>query len=161
MMTKTSLRLLPLLLLTVLSICQAFLPLLQYPNRISTTTTTISRRFSFEDDWLEDDDEDHDIYWLEDFAAENEDQSLGEAIGAGEAVVCIPDVASREETLDLFQAGLNAVARRDEPAARGRSRFSVSDPEAFSSDVVLLCDEILCRVLDHLDDTIPSIFETL
>ena len=75
-------------------------------------------------------------------------------------MVCIPNVADLDETKELFEIALEA--RGNQPAARGRSRFSVSDPTAFgSSDVVLTCDEILLRVLDHLDDEIPSIYEHL
>ena len=75
-------------------------------------------------------------------------------------MVCIPNVADLDETKELFEIVLEA--RGNQPAARGRSRFSVSDPTAFgSSDVVLTCDEILLRVLDHLDDEIPSIYEHL
>ena len=103
----------------------------------------------------------HDVYWLDGDAEGDEDQDLGEAIGKGQAVVCIPNVASPEETNALFAAGLAACEGRG-PAVRGRSRFSVSDPMAFSSsDVVLTCDEMLLRVLDHLDEEIPSIYQSL
>ena len=72
---------------------------------------------------------------------------LGESIAKGEAVVCIPDMASSDECLTLFAAALRACEGRG-PADRGRNRFSVSDPQAFSNDVVLLCDKILLRVSD-------------
>jgi len=104
------------------------------------------------------------VYWLEDtyFDEYQESKPLGDAIGQGKAVVCIPDVASSEECLELFSAGLKACKRRGGSSAnRGRHRFSVSDPNAFSSEVVLTCDEILLRVLDHLDDHIPSVYEKL
>lgn len=106
---------------------------------------------------------DHRVHWLD---PEMQGlKSLGEAIADGEAVVTIPNVADFGECLDLVQAGLNARAMRgggDTAAARGRSRFSVSDPSAFpDGNVVLSCDEILLRVLDYLDDRIPSVYETL
>lgn len=105
----------------------------------------------------------HEIYRLEPDLTEEEIQDipLGELIAEGEAVLCIPNVASREECNKLFEAGLAACQSRDAPAARGRSRFSVSDPKAFSSDIVATCDDILTRVLDHLDDNIPSVYEVL
>lgn len=102
----------------------------------------------------------HDVHWLADYAADNEDQSLGEAIAQGEAVVCLHDIVNPEEYQLLYQAALAACDGRG-PAVRGRSRFSVSDPEVFRSEIVLLCDEILLRVLDHLDDAIPSIHRHL
>lgn len=104
----------------------------------------------------------HEIYWLDEEISRQEDSHvvLGKAIGRGEAVVCIPDIASIDECDELFDAALDACDDRP-TAARGRSRFSVSDPTAFSNDVVLSCDEILLRVLDHIDDHIPSIYETL
>ena len=91
----------------------------------------------------------------------DEDTVLGEAIARGEAVVCIPDAASNEECNQLFAACLAACERRGTPAARGRSRFSVSDPEAFSSEVVMTCEEILLRVMDYIDENIPSVYDTL
>jgi hypothetical protein len=100
----------------------------------------------------------HEEHWLEPETGGT--KSLGDAIGQGEVVVCIPDVASAEECNALFAAGLAACEGRG-PVARGRSRFSVSDPEAFSADVVLSCDEILLRVLDHIDEHIPSVYEQL
>lgn len=106
----------------------------------------------------------HDIYYLDpDLAEETEVDSipLGELIAEGEAVVCIPNVASREECNKLFEAGLAACKKRDAQAARGRSRFSVSDPTAFESGVVVTCDDILTRAMDHLDTYIPSIYEVL
>ena len=104
----------------------------------------------------------HEVHWLDDKDAEmDEDVVLGEAIARGEAVVCIPNVASTDECNQLFAAGLAACERRGTPAARGRSRFSISDPEAFSSDVVMNCEEILLRVMDYIDENIPSIYETL
>mmetsp|Transcript_41269 Transcript_41269/g.54268 ORF Transcript_41269/g.54268 Transcript_41269/m.54268 type:complete len:317 (+) Transcript_41269:84-1034(+) len=101
----------------------------------------------------------HEVHWL-DKSHDPQDISLGQAIAQGKAVVCIPDIASLEECNSLFAAGLAACEGRG-PAARGRSRFSVSDPTAFNSEVVLTCDEMLLRALDHLDDNIPSIYDYL
>lgn len=105
----------------------------------------------------------HKVYWLDEYRDEFLDDgkdSLSESIGNGKAVVCIPDVASSDDCLALFAAALQACEGRG-PADRGRSRFSVSDPTSFSNDVVLMCDEILLRVLDYIDEHIPSIYETL
>lgn len=96
--------------------------------------------------------------------SDDADSMLGRAIARGEAVVCIPNIATTEECNQLFAAAMEACARRGTPAARGRSRFSVSDPTAFassSSEVVFSCEEILLRVMDYLDEHIPSIYETL
>lgn len=64
----------------------------------------------------------------------------------------------------LFRAAQHAVAAQQEPPARGRSRFSVSDPTAFGADVVRQCQDILLRVLDYLDapdNNCTSIYDTL
>mmetsp|Transcript_40867 Transcript_40867/g.85071 ORF Transcript_40867/g.85071 Transcript_40867/m.85071 type:complete len:356 (-) Transcript_40867:106-1173(-) len=111
-----------------------------------------------EDDWPE---EIHEEYWLDTEAEQDTSISLGEAIAQGQVVLCVPDVATSDDCLALFSAGLQACERRSTPAARGRSRFSVSDPQAFPNDIVLRCDEMLLRVLDYVDDVIPSIYETL
>ena len=42
-----------------------------------------------------------------------------------------------------------------------RYRFAVADSMAFSTDVVLNCEELLLRVLDLVDELIPSVYETL
>ena len=107
------------------------------------------------------DEAEHEVHWLDADAEFDKSLSLGDAIGQGKAVVCIPDVASTEDCLTLFSAGLQAVEKRGESAARGRSRFSVSDPESFSSNIVDICDEMLLEVLDYIDDIIPSVYETL
>ena len=146
------------LLLQVLAIvaCDGLL----MPSTPTQLVGKISRR-SFALASLEFDDEidlQHEVHWLE---PEMEGlKSIGEAVADGEAVICIPDVASREECIDLFSAGMAACENRG-PAARGRSRFSVSDPEAFSNEVVMSCDEILLRALDHIDENIQSIYDTL
>jgi len=115
----------------------------------------------------------HKVYWLDETAesaVRRGEQTLGQAIGQGQAVVCLFDMADPDEAESLFQSAIAARQARDIPtAARGRSRFSVSDPTAFgigessssSNNVVLLCDEILLRVLDELDEGIPSIFKAL
>ena len=127
---------------------------------------------SHEVHWLVDDDtdgdgdgDDYDNYLYDDLYDDLDDDGdgekpLGEAIAKGEAVVYIPDIASQEECQFLFSEALGACENSRE-VARGRNRFSVSDPTAFSNDVVLSCDEILLRVLDYLDVNIPSIYTTL
>jgi 2OG-Fe(II) oxygenase superfamily len=89
------------------------------------------------------------------------ESSLGKSIGQGQAVVCIPNVATDDESNALFAAALQAAAAGSSTSGGGRSRFSVSDPKAFTNDVVLMCDEILLRVLDHVDRHIPSIYREL
>jgi len=94
-------------------------------------------------------------------------RSLGEYIQHGDVVVTISQIASEAELQALLAAGLAAcekrrsVEREGVAPVRGRNRFSVSDPGAFSSDVVLRCEEILLRVLDRIDESIPSVYETL
>ena len=92
-----------------------------------------------------------------------DDRPLGECIRGGEVVVCVPDVASPPELAALFSAGLAACdgRGRSQNAAVGRNRFAVSDPTAFTRDVVLGCEEILLRVLDRIDEELPSVYETL
>ena len=56
------------------------------------------------------------------------------------------------ELEELYHAGLAACdAQRQrtgrEPPPGGKDRFSVSDPLAFDSHVVLACEELLLRVL--------------
>ncbi len=78
--------------------------------------------------------------------------------------MCLPDVASPEECDLLLRAGLSAAEERaagSSPAARGRSRFSVSDPTAFSNDVVVVAEEILLRVMDYVDENVPSVYDRL
>lgn len=88
--------------------------------------------------------------------------SLGLSLGQGKAVVEIPNMASEAECNILLEAALLACERRNDSSAAGRSRFSVSDPTAFDSSIVVtLCDEILLRVLDHVDEYIHSIYTDL
>lgn len=101
----------------------------------------------------------HQLHWLDPFP--NTEKCLGEAIAQGEVVICIPEMASEDECAYLTNEGLKATQNAANPAARGRSRFSVSDPNSFSSDVVFTSEEILLRVLDYLDDNIPIIYDTL
>eukprot|EP00966_Prymnesium_polylepis_P212035 4911168-Prymnesium_polylepis.2 len=90
---------------------------------------------------------------------------LGQSIQNGEVVVCVKGIASEPELAGLFAAGVAACNTKREMTGRtpatGRNRFAVSDPDAFSSDVVLSCEEILLRVLDVVDEQIPSVYETL
>jgi hypothetical protein len=92
---------------------------------------------------------------------EESSPSLGQAIAQGQAVVCIPNMAIIDECNSLFAAGLQASQARGPDVARGRHRFSVADPTAFDNDIVLTCDEILLRVLDYLDENMPSIYQYL
>ena len=117
----------------------------------------------------------HTLHWLDpnaqddyetrnnsaDRSADTSGKVLGEVIGQGEVVVCIPDVASEAECQTLFSAGLESCKGRGGSANRGRSRMSVSDPTCFPNSIVLMCDEILLRVLDYLDENIPSIYQML
>lgn len=114
-----------------------------------------------DDDVLYGINDDDDVLFGDD---EHSSSSLGQSIGEGRVVVCLPDIASPDECDQLFQAGLSASQQRTSGtpgAARGRSRFSVSDPTAFSNDVVVIAEEILLRVLDYVDDNIPSVYEWL
>jgi hypothetical protein len=107
----------------------------------------------------------HELHWLDDFEDEEGEESptLGQSLAEGEVVVCLPNVVTPEECQSLFQSALDARSRLvgSSGAARGRSRFSVSDPDAFDSSAVLKCDDILLRVLDYVDEYLPSVYDTL
>lgn len=148
------------------------------------------------------DDDDDDDLWLNDstlsmidyYNSENDNdhndddeeeggESLGQSIGQGKVVACLPGIASEAECDILFQAAAAAAAAQQPlPNARGRSRFSVADPIPFltsmnksngydddvdndkittARNIVLTTEEILLRVLDYLDDAIPSIYKWL
>ena len=135
----------------------------------------VALALSCEDD---DDSQTHEMYWLEKkssdddvlygfnddddllFGNEAQQHSIGQSIGQGQVVLCLPQVASAEECQTLFQAALQA-AQNQGPSARGRSRLSVSDPTVFSGDIVMTTEEILLRVLDYIDENLPSIYEWL
>ena len=102
----------------------------------------------------------HVVLWIKDDI--NEDLSIGEAIADGEAILLLPDIATPRECSSLFTASLDTCERRkNPPASRERNRFSVSDPAAFSFEIVLSCDKILTLALKYLDDSFMSIYETL
>ena len=105
----------------------------------------------------------HELYWLDEFEEQDDDQMpLGQSFADGEVVLCLPRVATEEECESLFAAAQRAVALREEPPARGRSRMSVSDPEDFGdTDVVMKCEQILLRVMDYMDAHVTSIYDTL
>lgn len=101
---------------------------------------------------------------------DDDGSALGKAIGEGKLIICLPGIANPEECETLFSAGWEASQRQATPAARGRSRFSVSDPIVFDNDgggggggtvVVFTAEEILLRVLDYIDEYIPSIYSWL
>jgi hypothetical protein len=84
---------------------------------------------------------------------------LGKAIAQGKTVLCLPDMASSEECEALFSTAFQAA--QTQKAARGRARFSVSDPTVFDGSIVVTAEEILLRVLDYVDEYIPSIYQWL
>ena len=86
--------------------------------------------------------------------------TLGERIQYGEVVVTVPNIAGEDELRELLAAGL-AARERSGAAQHGRHRFPVSDPGAFGGEVVLRCEELLLRVLDFIDDHLPSVYERL
>ena len=92
-------------------------------------------------------------------------QTLGERIQRGGVVVRVPQVASAAELQALLAAGVDACdaerERTGQTPETGRNRFSVSDKAAFSEDVVLRCEEILLRVIDYVDEQMPSVYDTL
>jgi hypothetical protein len=91
---------------------------------------------------------------------------LGEAIQAGNLVLALPGVANAEELQTMFHAALDAsrsqtegyIAAQAHELVTGRSRMYV--PEEVPT-MVPLCEEILLRVLDRVDEEMPEIFETL
>jgi len=93
-------------------------------------------------------------------------RTVGECIGTGDVLVSLGGVASDAELDALLRSGLDACeAQRQrtgrEPPPGGKDRFSVSDPLAFDSEVVLGCEELLLRVLDRVDEQLPSVYEFL
>ena len=90
------------------------------------------------------------------------ERSIGGAIAHGELVLAVPQVASAAECEALLAAGVEAChAQRERTGAApadGKNRFSVSDATAFDAEVVLSVEELLLRVLDRLDDEVPSIY---
>lgn len=110
---------------------------------------------AFDDEYDNDDD-----LFLFDETEEETSDSIGVSLARGELVVEIPEVATSEECNDLFRAALHARSQSTDPQ-RGRSRFSVSDPQNFDPSVVFTCDEILLRVIDYIDEELPEIYESL
>ena len=97
-------------------------------------------------------------------AAASEASCHGDSIGLGDVVVCMPEVASEAELQSLYNAGLAAVDERRKTSSApstGRNRFAVADPTAFSPEVVATCEEILLRVLDRVDEQMPTVHDTL
>ena len=94
--------------------------------------------------------------WLSQQSEDDEapTKTLGESIQQGEVVVCVPQVASDDEMRALLAAGVAAcdlrLARTGAAPRTGRNRFPVSDPQAFTSETVLTCEEILLRVGSNL-----------
>ena len=90
-----------------------------------------------------------------------------------EVIVSVPNIATADELQALFAAGLAACEARDAPPpsprgagrrrasarASGRNRFMVSD--TFGLDTVLSCEEVLLRVLDRVDEQMPSVYPHL
>ena len=99
--------------------------------------------------------------------------SLGEGIAQSEVIVSVPNIATADELQALFAAGLAACEARDATAVTsgrgqtagfrsgesGRNRFMVSD--TFGLDTVLSCEEVLLRVLDRVDEQMPSVYPHL
>ena len=109
------------------------------------------------------------LQWLNDAARRavaDGTRTVGECIGTGDVLVSLGGVASDAELEALLHSGLDACeAQRQrtgrEPPPGGKDRFSVSDPLAFDSEVVLGCEELLLRVLDRVDEQLPSVYEFL
>ena len=98
-------------------------------------------------------------------SSSGESPPIGDSIQRGEVVVCVPRIADDDELDALLAAGVAASDAQRERAGRaptsGRYRFSVSDDQAFETDTVLRCEEVLLRVLDHVDEHMPSVYESL
>ena len=94
-------------------------------------------------------------------AAQSYRDSLAECIQHCDVVVCVPNVASDSELRALHDAGIGACNTQVQWSADGKNRFSVSDPMAFEQDTVFSCEEIMLRVLDRVDEEMPSVYETL
>lgn len=83
---------------------------------------------------------------------------MGEAIQNGDQVVLIQDVATKDELDTLVNAG-TAACERLGPHPSGRNRFWV--PKVFDRDTVELCEEMLLRVLDVVDEEMPDVYDKL
>jgi len=109
------------------------------------------------------------LQWLNDAARRavaDGTRTVGECIGTGDVLVSLGGVASDAELEALLHSGLDACEAQRlrtgrEPPPGGKDRFSVSDPFAFDSEVVLGCEELLLRVLDRVDEQLPSVYEFL
>jgi len=93
-------------------------------------------------------------------------RTIGQCIGTGDVLISLGEVASEAELEALLLSGLEACEAQRlrtgrEPPPGGKDRFSVSDPLAFDSEVVLGCEELLLRVLDRVDEQLPSVYESL
>ena len=97
--------------------------------------------------------------WLN--PAAQDTRSVGEAIQHGEVVLCVPNVAAEPELQALLHAALSACERTGKSGVDGKSRLSVSDRTAFSKETVLACEELILRVLDRVDEQLPSVYATL
>lgn len=151
-------------------------------SRQQATTSVLTSHF---DDDEEENDISHELYWLhrtttnqdsiyglnddddllfgesDDNDDDENEESLGKTIGQGKVVVCLPEIASAEECETLFSAAWEAAQNQAPTTARGRSRFSVSDPTVFDGNIVFTAEEILLRVMDYIDDAIPCIYDRL
>lgn len=88
-------------------------------------------------------------------------ESLAESIQKSDVVVCMPHLASEDELAGLLADGVAACDNQRQWSADGKNRFCVADPVAFSQDTVFRCEELLLRVLDRIDEQLPSVYETL
>ena len=97
---------------------------------------------------------------------DSDTKPVGECIQLGDVVVCMPGVASEAELQSLLNAGIaacNAGAKSfgygESDGITGRNRLPVS--ETFAPEVVSRCEEILLRVMDRVDEEMPSVYQTL
>ena len=111
--------------------------------------------------------------WLTPLLMRDPSLSLGEGIAQSEVIVSVPNIATADELQALFAAGLAACEARDAAAVTsgrgqtagfrsgesGRNRFMVSD--TFGLDTVLSCEEVLLRVIDRVDEQMPSVYPHL
>lgn len=104
--------------------------------------------------------------WLNMLGAANE--NMAECIQNGDVVLEIPNVASKDEVQWLLQAGVAAskqtgntnllIAEQSHGLITGRTRMAVG---AQIPQAAPVCEQILLRVLDTVDEQLPSIYELL
>ena len=99
--------------------------------------------------------------WLNPFA-EDESKSIGDSLCNGDLVLMLPKIASDDDCKSLLAAGVaGAEYQRMQSGAPSTGRHRMPVSSSFPQDVLFSCEELLLRVLDRIDEELPSVYETL